>query len=133
MRSEFDLVVFPVFCRADPFRLLKCLGKVAGGGKTQDGRDLDLREVCLCQEPFALPDAAGDQIVDRGDAVFPFEGVGHIAFVDAGHFRQFIQVDILFIVMINIMLNGCALAVGAEVGMYLRNGNRNIANSHYKK
>ena len=82
-----SLVGFPVFRGADPFCVAEALGEVAGGGEAQNRGDLGQGMIRLRQEPFALPDPAGDQVIDGGDPIFPLEGMGHVIFIDAVLFR----------------------------------------------
>ena len=49
--------------------------------------DLGHGEVGFRKQVFALLDPSGDQVIDGGNAVFLFEGMGQIVFVHVSLFR----------------------------------------------
>ena len=122
LQQELHPVCLSIFRGADPLGVAEALGEIAGGGEAQHGGDLGQAQVCLRQEPLALLDPAGDQIIDGGDAVFPLEGVGHVIFVDAGLLRQQVQGQILLIMLLDVLPDRGALAVRREPGLTFGDG-----------
>ena len=98
------MIGFPVFCGTGSFRLAKTLGKVAGGGKTQDAGNLREGKVCFGQKPFSLPDPAGDHIINGRNSVLPLKGMGHVILIDADFLRKQVQGDVFLIVLVKVML-----------------------------
>ena len=100
---KFYMVGFSVLCGADSLGIAEALGKIAGRGKTQNSGDLGQGQVCFSKKAFAFPDPAGDHIIDGRNTVFPFEGMGHVIFIDADFLGELIQCDVFFIVLIDIV------------------------------
>ena len=124
--SEFHLIGFSVFCRGRPLHIAEGLGEIAGGGESKNGRNLRRREVCLGQKPFSFPNTAVDHIVDGRDPILPLKGMGHVIFIDADLFRQLIQCDVFFVMVVDIPFYRRALAVGRQLGMNRRNRNAGV-------
>ena len=114
--SKFHLVCFTIFCRGCSLYVAKCLAKVAGRRKAQNSCDLRERKVRLGQETLSFFYAAVDDIIDGRNTVFALKGVYHIIFGDADLFCQLVQRDIFLIMVVNVALYRCTLAVGRQAG-----------------
>ena len=88
--------VLAVFHGRNALGFAEDLGEVAQGGEAQELCDLGHGKIGLGQQVLAFFQAAEDQVIDGGDAVFPLEGVGEIVLVHMGFFCQEFQGQSLF-------------------------------------
>ena len=112
----------PVGHGTDPLNFPKTLRKIAGGRKTQHTGDLRQGDACLGEKVEALLNPAGEQIVDRGDSVFPAESVSQIIFADMSHRSQIVKSQIFFEVIFNVTPDNGAFSAGFAGGGYKGDG-----------
>ena len=128
---KFHLVCFPVLCLRGSFCIAESLGEVAGRRKAQNSCDLRERKVRLGQETLSFFYAAVDDIIDGRNTVFALKGVYHIIFGDADLFCQLVQRDIFLIMVVNVALYRCTLAVGRQAGVDRHSRNTGVAHQLY--
>lgn len=128
---KFHLVCFPVLCWRGSFCIAESLGEVAGRRKAQNSCDLRERKVRLGQETLSFFYAAVDDIIDGRNTVFALKGVYHIIFGDADLFCQLVQRDIFLIMVVNVALYRCTLAVGRQAGVDRHSRNTGVAHQLY--
>ena len=89
-----DLFAFnalPEFHRADTLGFAECLREITQRGETKKLGDLGHGQVGFCQKILAFVNPAGDQIIDRGDPVFPLECMRKIVFIHVSFISKLFQ------------------------------------------
>ena len=121
------LVMMPVFHGGNFLCSVEDLRKITEGGESQQLCDLGHGQVSFCQQVFAFLQAPGDHIVDRGDAILPFEGMGEVEFVHVRLFCQLIQSQRFFKMLVDVPADGGALVVANIILWGCRDGKAGAA------
>ena len=101
-----------VFLGADVLGAVENLGEITQRGKAQQLSNLGHGKIRFGQQVLAFVDASGDHIVDGGEAVFLFEGMGEIEFIHVSFFGQLLQRQRFLEMQVNISTDSSTLPVG---------------------
>ena len=104
----------PVFHGTEVLGSAENLGEVAGGGEAKHLGHLRQGQVRLSQQIFAFFNPLGDHVIDGGDTIFPFEGMGKVEFVHMCFFRQLFQSQGFFEMYIDMAPDSGALTVAGD-------------------
>ena len=127
-RLSIHSVLLSVFHGCDALGAMENLGKVTEGRKTQKLGNLGHGQVGFGKQVFAFLQPAGDHVIDRGDAIFPLEGMGEIVFVHVCFFCQLIQRQGFFEMVVDIPADSGALVIAHGVLRF--SGHRKSGASH---
>ncbi len=125
------LALLAVFHRAYALDPAKTLREVAGRRKPQHVGNLRQGGAGLGQQVQAFPDAAGEQVIDGGRAVFPAEGVGQVIFADMGHRSQIVKGQAFLKMIFNVAADDGAFFAGFAGSRH--KGDGELAVTHQKK